>query len=692
MLELEKLSDQSFDDIVRSAVKNIAHFDTDWNNLQLQDPGMTLVDLFSWLKAMQHEYMSVIVPESQRRFLRLLNIVPQVNFGSRTLIELSDIRQDVEIPAETKWLAGDMVFENPACKFLFVAGLRSVCFCGGNKETVEAARFDGRRIFDIFPGLGKNPASRPNSSCTLNFDRPIPADKIFTLYFDIFTGDTERNPIGDGAFVPMARLAWEVYGTENGELGWHEADVVSDKTHEFLFSGTVELKHSAEMAENGEGYALRARLLEDDYDLPPRMTRLRCNVIELVQQNTLCRCDILEGGKELVLMSDLGLRGEHRVFIPEGETWVEIKEFECQRQPEKGYALLSLSGSHEKVMVLSFDEHVVNRLILGSGTGFSGHTIKFEQKEICYDSFRLMVGRQKDGKVKFQEWEKREDLFSSDKYARHFVLDMENGVITFGDNERGNLPPKGDGNILLMGLKLTKGKNSDIKKGMINRVLSVNPFLSDLNIQQITAASGGTDMESLEDMSRRAMYSLQAGGKVVTEEDYNAAVHSVPGIAVENCRVIMGFNGAGDNRITIVVQGAGRAKIAPHNAYEKNIIRTLDKARLINTKIEVVWPRTVKIVISGRIVTAPYYYNAEELVKEKLKGFIQGLNKSFGTPLSYGELYCAVELLECVSTIESLSVEPISSFITKTRTDDIIVPPNCIYEIERFNLSFISSL
>ena len=74
MLKPERLNDQTFDDIVDAAVKSISRFDTEWNNLQAADPGMTLVDLFAWLKAIQHEYMSVILPDSQRRFLSLLDI------------------------------------------------------------------------------------------------------------------------------------------------------------------------------------------------------------------------------------------------------------------------------------------------------------------------------------------------------------------------------------------------------------------------------------------------------------------------------------------------------------------------------------------------------------------------------------------------------------------------------------------
>ena len=40
MLKLEELSGQTFDDIVETAVKGIARFDTEWNNLQAADPGM----------------------------------------------------------------------------------------------------------------------------------------------------------------------------------------------------------------------------------------------------------------------------------------------------------------------------------------------------------------------------------------------------------------------------------------------------------------------------------------------------------------------------------------------------------------------------------------------------------------------------------------------------------------------------
>ena len=102
--------------------------------------------------------------------------------------------------------------------------------------------------------------------------------------------------------------------------------------------------------------------------------------------------------------------------------------------------------------------------------------------------------------------------------------------------------------------------------------------------------------------------------------------------------------------------------------------------------------RAVRLVVRGRIAAAPYYHDAEALVRRRVEEFVAELNRTFGAVLSYGELYCAVDLLECVSRIDALSVEPIGDFLSRTRTDDIVVPPNSIYEIERFELSFTGSL
>lgn len=688
MLKLEKLNNQSFDDIVENAVKGIARFDTEWNNLQASDPGMTLVDLFAWLKALQHEYMSVILPESQRRFLALLDIHQRRGRGSRTLIELSGAQADMEIPAQTKWMAGDLVFENPEPATVYAAALTAVSFRSGDQEAyIEHARLDGARIFDVFPGLGPEPKGKADADMTLWFDRAIPAEGVFSLYFSVHTGGVKRASVGEDGMFPMAALAWEVLTAE----GWAEAELLRDDTCGFLFSGVVRLCCHSDMAVGAHGFALRVRLVEDDYDLPPRISGICTNVLELRQQDTLVRCDEFQAGEAVTLRSDLGVHGLHRVFLEDGDGWRETEDFRCEGGPDRLTVVLPEDGAG-KVLVLSYDEHIAGRLVLGSGTGFSNQQLAFEVKHVLYDSVRLMVGRRSEDGYRFHEWEKRDDLYSSGPYSRHFVLELEQECIRFGDHERGVMPPKGVGNILLTGLQTCRGRASNIKANMITGVRTYQAAVAALRVRQIVPATGGEDAETFAETSARAGATLKSGEKAVTQADYLAAVRSAPGIAVENCRVLTGFSGPGDARITVVVQGAGRARRRPTAAYERNIRKALDRRRLLNTQIQVVWPEPVKLVIRGRIMTALYYSNPEELVRARIRDFVEELNRSFGAPLIYGEFYSAVDMLDCVSSIAALSVEPVGASFTKTRTDDIIVPPNSIYELERFELTFMGAL
>ena len=687
MLKLEKLSDQTFDDIVEGAVKGIARFDTEWNNLQAADPGMTLVDLFAWLKAIQHEYMSVILPESQRRFLELLDIHQRRARGAVTVIALSGAGEDLPIPAQTKWLAGDMVFENQESATAFAAVCTGVRFRGGGRETALAAGgLDGARIFEVFPGLGPEPDRAPQGEMVLTFDRPLPPERPFSLYFGV-VGSERRTAVGDAPFHPLAEVAWEVWTAE----GWRAARLLRDDTRAFLFPGLVTLCHGETMAAGAEGFALRARLVRDDYDLPPRINAIFFNVLEVRQQDTLVRRDLFCGTDRLALDSDLGVRGGRRVFLEEDGRWRETADYALERLPAEGRAEIRLPRTAGEAMVISYDKDRLPGLVLGSGAGFSGQEIAFSAREALYDSLELLVGWPEADGPRYEVWQRRDDFYTSTPRSRHFVLDEAADVIRFGDHVQGTMAPKGRDNILLAGYATCRGKASEIKAGRITAAGAAGA-LGALTVRQIVRATGGQDAETFDETVARAGEALRTGERAVTEADYLAAVKGAPGLMVENCRVLTGFDGPEDSRITVVVQGAGRAARTPRAAYARNIKETLDRCRLLNAQIHVVWPRAVKLVVRGRIAAAPYYHDAEGLVRRRVEEFVAELNRTFGSVLSYGELYCAVDLLECVSRIDALSVEPIGDFLARTSTDDIVVPPNSIYEIERFELSFTGGL
>lgn len=683
MLELEQLNGESFDELVEQAVKIAERLGGEWNNFQAADPGMTLVDLFAWLKALQHEYMSVILPESQRRFLSLLDIRRRRGRGAETVAVLSGAEEDTAVPAGTKWLAGDMVFENTMPAAALTAQLAEVRFRGGGQEIrCRPSMFDGNRFFEIFPGLGPAPAQEPDGQMTLCLTHPIPPEREVSLYVEI-RQQAERSPVGEEPFSPMADIGWEVWT----DSGWTQAEVLRDDTCGFLFPGLITIRHGARMAQGEGGYLLRAVLRRDGYDLPPMLTRVAVNAVGLRQQDTLVQSEVFEADQPVALTSHLGRWGRRRVFLKDGDGWKETTDFICEEQP--GQTLLRLPQPHRGAMVVSWAEG--RDIVLGSGTGFSGQELPFPQEGVLCDSVELMVGVRTPSGLRFRRWERAEDFYSADPFTRCFVLDEERNVIRFGDHQRGVMPPKGSENILLTGLKTCRGQGSNVKPGSITRIFSRDSGLSALRAEQITPAAGGEDPERFEETAARACQVLRTGAKLVTEEDYVKAVRTVPGLAIGRCRVLTGFAGAEDHKVTVVVQGAGRAERAPLAAYEENIRQALNRRRLLNAQIQVVWPQPVRLVIRGQLVTVPHYRDSEAVLRRRVEEFLSELNRTFGAVLSYGEFYCALDLLECVARVESLSIEAIGERVVRTGTDDIVVPPNSFYELERLDLNLVHS-
>lgn len=678
MLEAERLNTESFDELVEQAVQMAGMFDSGWNNMQAADPGMTLIDLLAWLKAIQHETMSVILPESQRRFLALLDIRQKKAQGAWTAAALYGARQDIPIPARSQWLAGGILFENPQPAVALSARLSAILLEGGG-QTIRylPSPTDKKRFFAPFPGLGRTASRAPDDRMTLCFTAPLPPDEAFSLYVEIYP-QTERQPVGQGPFCPMAELCWQIWT----DTGWTCAEVIQDSTHEFLFSGLVTLRCRGRMARTDDGYLLRCVLRRDGYDLPPLLTRIVPGAVPLHQQDTRVQCDEFAAGEPVILHSRLGLYGNRRVFLRQQDGWVETQEFFCEART---YGMcVHVTPPNQGVLVLSWAQNL--NIVLGCGAGFSGQEVPFPYQGAA--SVAVMVGERTASGLRYHIWEQTDDFCSASPFSRCFVCDEEQGVIRFGDHRHGAAPQKGTDNILLAGLQLCRGLSSNVRAGSITRLLGYDAAL---HVEHFLPASGGEDAERFEETAARAQQVLRRGDRLVTEEDYRAAVCHAPGLSIENCRVFAQSANPENRCVTVVARGPGRAARAPTEAYEKNIRYALEPRRLLTTQIRVVWPQAVRLSVTGQLVTAPRFRDSEAAVRRCVEAFLENLNQSFGAVLSYGEFYCALEMLECVSRIESLTVDAVGEHVTRTGTDDIVIPPSSFYELERLDLNLIHS-
>jgi hypothetical protein len=71
------LDDKPYSDIVQEAIARIPAYSKNWTNFNPADPGITLIELFSWLVESQLYRLNKITDASRLEFLNLIGIVPK---------------------------------------------------------------------------------------------------------------------------------------------------------------------------------------------------------------------------------------------------------------------------------------------------------------------------------------------------------------------------------------------------------------------------------------------------------------------------------------------------------------------------------------------------------------------------------------------------------------------------------------
>ncbi len=714
MIELENLNNRSLEDILDESKKQIMYLSTEWTDFQESDPGITLIELFSWLKFVQHEYLNRQLPGVKIKFLRLLDVAIHKNKGSEAFLEVSNVDRDVNVPVRTKWESTNMVFENIHHQTLMKSKILSVSFENPEFPSEEDYyKIDGSKIFYLF---GKD-ISRKNDETavrrfTINFDSELPENSVINLYFSVHTSSgLKRNSIRPvDKFEPMAEVKWEYYGAENGKTGWFEAEIIKDNTYNFLFSGVIKMNFGGKSVPFKGEYKIRATLIYDEYDYPPRIDKILTNVFRVCQNDTKCENTVIK--KEEVsdnhtfkVRSYMAIYGESDVYYKKHNGWVktdvptfkpDINQGELNvNVGEVWKQVRDFSDDEEVFMVVSYDKKIENKLCLGSGTGISAQTAEINAKDILMDGFEIMISENIDGEEVFYKWDSVRDFFSSGKYDRHYVIEKEADLIIFGDHDHGMAPRKGSDNIKICSLRYTSGGDSNTKEGMITKVCSKNKILKNAGIAQITPATGGMDAETLDHAEARAADIFSTPERAVTARDFKNIVKRTPGLMFTNVKILPGYMPGEDistqNCVTVAVRWNKKVGLTLPKSFEKNIMNQIDKYRLINMKVKVVSPEYIGLIIGGDITVDSFYRESDGLIEKEIENFIEEINSELGQTLHFGDLFGMIDRLKYVSQLEKLRITPTGNYVQKNVSEDVIIPPNGVYYIKKIDFNYIRS-
>ena len=667
------LDNEKFDDIFENAKNSIVSNYPEWTDFNYHDPGVTMLEMFSWLKEIQQYHLNKIGPANIGKYLKLLGIQRHTKCPSATEVCIK-YGSDIAAAKGTRLYAGDICFE--ADRRIYVSSSKIVCcICKSS---------DKQRVIDQGElSFGGNLRITPfeneyGSEFCIGFDKPLQHGEEHYLYIDINDhGAVSRNPITDPkSFIPLADIDVEYFSDE----GWKSIGC-EDNTYGFLESGMIklcpELPHIKTKVGGREAYFIRFRFTGGEYDILPMIKSISFNLLPVVQRMTMSEYTDLPPSDTVKLFTYCCAAGNTKVYLKDDEGFFkEAVNFEKIIDSETGECSITVAGGNEAsgIRIVNTDPAFSGSAEIGFGTGLPFQEYDLETDQLEYDSFCIMTELPASG-GKLAEWKKVTDFSTSKAEDFVYILDTAAGKIRFGDCIRGMAP---EGRILITGCSYTLGADGNVSVGKINRMDGMKD--EEISITNTRRSEGGRNEESTESCCIRAYRMMQTTETLVTDEDHEKYIMGIQGLKIETCCILNRPEGsdrrADPIRPIVVKPYTPDGKGVPGERYRRNILAALEKKRMIGTGFRIVRPEYAAVRVYGDITAERSAHGAKEEIEKVIKAFFEQNRNRFGIKLIYSKLYEMIDRLDFVVSINTLTLETHGSGAQRTREGDLQLLPN----------------
>lgn len=219
------LDDKTFAALVAEATKLIPRHAPEWTDHNRHDPGITFVELFSWLAEMQQFYLNRVGAESHLKFLKLLGTAARGATQARADVSFSGATDDTLVLPRGAKLATEegVTFETE--EGLRVVAARLMKVLSSSKSTLKDNSESNGMSGLSFYAFGEDAAA--GRRLYVGLDRALPAREEVFLSIKLYEGyRVARGSHGDepASVVPSALVGWEYYDGED----WRPLEIVAE--------------------------------------------------------------------------------------------------------------------------------------------------------------------------------------------------------------------------------------------------------------------------------------------------------------------------------------------------------------------------------------------------------------------------------------------------------------------------------
>lgn len=725
MLPIPNLDDRMFEQMVLEARKSIPKLFPEWTDENEHDPGITLLELMSWMTEMQQYYLNRVTERSERKFLKLLGISSREAVSAVCDVAFAGLQQQLVLPKGTPLQAMDQRFETLDTVQLVPSELEKVLV---RTETAAGDFTSNNQAKIAYYAFG--PEARKGAHLYLGFDRALPEQTEISIFFKLF----DRYPVtvgnrddGTTPMISSAKVAWTFAGA--GQQGqsesWLPIEQINDSTVHLSQSGELRFRITSEMkpialypADDRSRFWICCTLEEDGYELSPKIEKVSLNAVKTAEQETFSEVTAFNSSGEpdqsFEVSSYLAYNGLHTVQVQDEQghwrDWHIVAELEdcepddlcCQLQQDSALRITRLrfgdgvNGSippqgPQRVRLIAYTAEFDYGRFVGGSRGLPGQTFEISRGRMYKPSSMLLqVGYRPRGEtdIVWDDWQSVDDFDNSKSTDRHYVYDAAAGTIRFGNNEAGLTPPKSvEPNIRFLALQAGGGVRGNVKDGLVTGftntkgVRVTNPF----------PARGGLEAETLTQAKLRVRRELDMPTRAVTGEDYEAIAKATPGLRVARVKAIplykLGMRDypkvkAPAQMTVVVVPYSESDKPKAGKGFLQTIKQHLDRHRLLTTELHVIPAEYIKITVHAVVVMKPKHKDEQRRIMQELRLLLQPMDHGqgsegwrFGRTVYKGDIYGVISRIKGVVYVQDIWIDAEGTGFHKDGAGDIHIPP-----------------
>ena len=667
------LDDRSYEQLRNELLQRIPVYAPEWTDHNVSDPGITLLELFSYLGENLLYRFNQIPETTYLEYLRLLQIPIRPAEPARAMLSITTEKiQGVKVSNATEAKAGAIKFETE--NEVRVLPLSCLAISKAADELPDETMESDEATFyeQAYKSIGlisaadtapyqSETVSADGSGPPVNFDRAVDgmmwlavlasdADAVATVKSELANhedaplllnigfipeiklseediqltsgfADRFRCP-GEGKTSGASPVEWQISSGQldaDGNPIYRSVSVGGDSTNGLLLEGIVRLRLPKNVDEYGP-FELEIPDLEGTDDLPPPVDE-----------------DI-----------------EERVVF-----WLRAFRHDASRFGKVVYV-----GTNAVTVVQTLK---ATAEFLGTGTGQPNQYFSLANKNAISGTIVLEV-EEPDG---WRIWEEVSGFYASRESDRHYVLDAEARLIRFGNGLQGYVPQIGQ-RIRIREYRYGGGRKGNVAPGAINKLTNIY----DVKIRNPLAAYGGADAESIENALDRIPGELRRRDRAVTMDDFKELALQTPAADLGRSECLPRFH----PQLPQDTEAAGVVSVViwpkedpahpdaplPNKKQLQQVCAWLDARRLVTTELYVLPPRYHKIAVAIGIKVKPGFgidavrHWVELIVRQYLAPLPPYGPSGEGWPLGrnvYGpELEAAALQVDGVEYLEGLKV------------------------------------